>query len=90
MVDARCADCDDVVPSTAVIVIFAVIRQTISDRFYRSRHGDGAKFAATLRVINIGVTGMHPKVEERHPKVSISKIFFVVHSSEDGENMRKY
>ena len=69
MVNARRADCDDGVPSTPVIVASVLIRQTISDRFHRSRHGDGAKFAATLRVINIGVTGMHPKVEERHPKV---------------------
>ena len=33
MVNARRADCDDGVPSTAVIVASAVIRQTISDRF---------------------------------------------------------
>ena len=33
MVNARRADCDDGVPSTAVIVVFAPIRQTIPNHF---------------------------------------------------------
>lgn len=51
MVNARRADCDDGVPSTPVIVASVLIRQTISDRFHRSRHMQARPKTSTFFIL---------------------------------------